>query len=636
MAKKNKINPKPGITSRPLKTTEATSSNAANDWLGRVETLLSMRKNAVWIVLLLLSLSIHGLYFQQTKDTPARTIHTWEQSDMAFYDYCARHILSGDILCDTALQPYHVWHDMYAAGYFRSYPETAATYYSKYTDSTGRIDTLAAKQAMIADTHQGKVYYQEPLYAYLIALTYSIFGPDPLWVYLWQMLLGACSVLLVYLISSRYFGFTAGVLAALLVLLSGPVLVFDFTLLRTTLTTFLTLLLVFTYQRMLDKNDRKSQLAFGATGGIAILAQSYLMLFFLPALGWYAWLHRGNKKALLTGLAFLLAAYVVVMSPLYIRNILVGVPVTAVRSNGAITYAMFNSSKSRPLEPNFTEMEFTVKIMHDSDGKFGKAVFASMKTFDNLQQALNLYKQKIDGLFMWFENPNNMSYYMFREFSPLLSGLPAPYRFLAPLGIAGLLIGLWRLRLTILPFLLVTLVSAGPLFISTSLSRYRIPFAVLLSILAAYFIIQMIQGIVRGNWKLTTAGILMAAICWFYTDNIRDHRFYPLYANDFTSIYICHYQARLTKLEKENDFESYTRLTNELVSYVPEHFYKLRADDELFSSNEAESCQMVARIFTMHGKALSAISRGNEGAVFLERAQILNTVAERFRQTYLR
>jgi 4-amino-4-deoxy-L-arabinose transferase-like glycosyltransferase len=76
---------------------------------------------------------------------------------------------------------------------------------------------MAARREWINEIYQGKVYHQEPMYVYLLAATYRLFGLDPNWIYLWQLLLGACTNVLVFLIGRRYFGSLTGLLAAVVV-----------------------------------------------------------------------------------------------------------------------------------------------------------------------------------------------------------------------------------------------------------------------------------------------------------------------------------------------------------------------------------------------------------------------------------
>ena len=53
----------------------------------------------------------------------------------------------------------------------------------------------------------GLTFYQEPLYAYLMAVTYKIFGGDHRWVaFSGSSVLGVLTNVLIYLLARRMFG----------------------------------------------------------------------------------------------------------------------------------------------------------------------------------------------------------------------------------------------------------------------------------------------------------------------------------------------------------------------------------------------------------------------------------------------
>jgi 4-amino-4-deoxy-L-arabinose transferase-like glycosyltransferase len=605
-------------------------SVAKIDRLANIEAWLSARKNWVAGGVFLLSVILHTIFFLQAKDTPLKSMHQWGNSDMSFFDQSARRIAAGDWLCDAALHPYHDWHNEFAGDYFKEYPETAASYYAHHLNPEGSADTLAARREWINEIYQGKVYHQEPMYVYLLAATYRLFGLDPNWIYLWQLLLGACTNVLVFLIGRRYFGSLTGLLAAVVVMVSGPIMVFQMTILRTSLTAFLTLLLLFYYQKMLDNQDRKSQLIFGAVGGVSMLTQSYFLLFFVPALAWYAWENRRDVKKTALGLGYIIGALMLIMLPLFIRNVKVGAPMTAMASHGAINLILFNSSNAAPLEPNYVHFPSAVKLMHDSGGKFMSAAVACLESFEKPGDLMNLFHQKMGGLFMWYEVPNNMSYYMYREFSPLLKALPAPYWLIAPLGICGLFFGFWRFRWRFLPIFLMVLASASPLFISASLARFRAPFVILMTLLAAFFVIDLVKNLLTLKWKEVLGAVIMIALTSYYTGHIREKEFFIFFPSDIMPFYVVHYKDKLLALEKSNKNDEYLALTTELIGYVPEYFRTVRSSHKVHYSNEANCCNSVANLFRMHADILKDTGNDSESDKFSERAKILRDIAGDF------
>ena len=73
----------------------------------------------------------------------------------------------------------------------------------------------------------GSTFYQEPLYAYLMAVTYKIFGGDHRWVFLWQLVLGVLTNVLIYLLARRMFGDLVGTVAGALAVLCSPMMFYE-------------------------------------------------------------------------------------------------------------------------------------------------------------------------------------------------------------------------------------------------------------------------------------------------------------------------------------------------------------------------------------------------------------------------
>ncbi len=630
MAKRDQRKAAPAKPTKHSPSTSRTPAPPLTDVLDRAENWL--RAKVLWVAaaIFLISLVPRVLYYQQAKNTPLMIQYQWESCDMEFFDTWAKHIAAGDWLCDTVLHPYHSWHSEFATGYFQQYPDAAARYYSAQSpDSTGKIDTVAARRALVNDIYNGKAYHQEPLYPYLMAATYALFEPDQKWVYFWQFLLGAAANALIFLIGLRMFGAVAGLLGALIVMLSGPVMVFEMVLLRTTLTVFLSALLLYLYIRLLDKPDWRSQILFGIVSGLGLLAQSYLILFLLPAWAWMVWKYRGQWKLLGQNLAAYAVALFLTLSPVFYRNVAVGVPMGTLASNAAMTYIPANSKKGLAME-TFVHQPTLIRIMHDTGGRMSAAAVECVKTFDSFSDFWRLYRQKIGTLFMWYESPNNMNYYHYREFSPMLDALPAPYYVVAPLGLAGLLLGFWRLRSRMAPVLLMALASASPLLIGVGLARYRSPLVAIMSLLAAYFVVELARIIIARQWKTTLPALVVVALAFIYTANLPHKLVFPYYNTDFSVMYREKYLERLKALETEKNFEQYAALTTELLGYVPDHFLKVRITDPLKVSNEAESSRVIARFMDMHAFALEQLNRGQEAARFKERASILRSRADDF------
>lgn len=538
---------------------------------------------------------------------------------MAFFDTWAKYIRNTDWLVNTALHPYHDWHADLATEYFRQFPEIEAQYVTQ-RDSAG-IEN--AKRALINDIYKDKTYHQEPLYAYLLAVTYSIFGEDHRWVYFWQILMSAFTIMLVYLIGKKIFNPTAGLLSVLLVLFNGSITVFQMVLLRTTMTAFFTVLLLYLFVRLLENPAMRRNVLFGIASGFALLGQSIFILFIVPAWILFLWQQRKQLKSVIPPFAVNVGAMLLVMSPLFIRNIIADVPIASMASQGAMAYIPMNIQKAFPMESFYIDMPELARIRQETGGKMLKAVGECFKTFDDFSNFWRVYSQKINGLFMWFELPNNVNYYLFREIAPILKALPVSYYFIAPLGMAGMLMGIFRLRRKILPLVLMILVSMAPMLIAGNFARYRTPLVILFSLFAAYLLIEIITLFIQKKYKLAAISIGLIIPAFIYTSTTVPRDKFLYIAADFDTFYREHYIPLLSQKEAAADFPGYLKISTEMVDDLPDYFLSVPSSQPITQSNEAECSRHVALLLDSHHNILKYLKRDQEAAVFAERIRIL-------------
>ena len=223
-----------------------------------------------------------------------------------------------------------------------------------------------------------------------------------------------------------------------------------------------------------------------------------------------------------------------------------------------------------------------------------------------------------------------MNYYAYREYSSLLAALPQPYFLVAPLGIAGFFLAAWRLRRRSIPFLLMTVVSMAPMIIGCNFARYRTPFVVLLSLLAAWWLVETLRLLLERHWKTALASILAAGLAFWYTSPLPRKIIFPYYNSDFIVIYKKHYLERLQTLEKAGNFEEYAKLTAEMIGYVPDYFFEKRISDPIRAENEAGCCYAISRFLDMHTYALESTGRKEEAARHKERSEILRARSDAF------
>ena len=109
-----------------------------------------------------------------------------------------RDLAADDWLQDRALHPLHGWHLDMARAYLSQHPGAADSI------TWQEVDAKPSPERKLWDEWYGqKRFHQEPLYPYLVAATYRVFGDAVQNVFAWQMLLGCATNVLIYLLAQN-------------------------------------------------------------------------------------------------------------------------------------------------------------------------------------------------------------------------------------------------------------------------------------------------------------------------------------------------------------------------------------------------------------------------------------------------
>ena len=185
----------------------------------------------------------------------------WKESDMFQYVAWARHLASGDWLDRETFRPWFTWQ----AGIAQ--PQVWNAWFGEH------------------------VYYQPPLYPYLLAAALRLTGSLDLFRAL-QLMLGALNCGLLALLGERIFTRSAGLIAGFSAAAYAPFVLYDAEILRGTLVMTTQLLLLIALVK------RRAAWA-GVAFGIGYLAEPSILLFGPAAILWLWWVGRdwGGKVA---------------------------------------------------------------------------------------------------------------------------------------------------------------------------------------------------------------------------------------------------------------------------------------------------------------------------------------------------
>jgi len=200
----------------------------------------------------------------------------------------------------------------------------AAPFFSTLMGDSHGYDEWAQRIAA-GDWLGHEVFYQAPLYPYLLGVTYAIAGRSLLVVRIVQTLMGSASCVLLALAGVRLFSPRVGLTAGVMLALYAPAIFFDGLLQKSTLDVFFICLSLWLISRETTSSSRgpralrsMSFLWLGlAMGGLALTRENAIVLIVVVA-AWAA-LASSWKAA-----AVFLAGVAVVLAPVAARNAYVG------------------------------------------------------------------------------------------------------------------------------------------------------------------------------------------------------------------------------------------------------------------------------------------------------------------------
>jgi 4-amino-4-deoxy-L-arabinose transferase-like glycosyltransferase/Tfp pilus assembly protein PilF len=365
-----------------------------------------------------------------------------------------------------------------------------------------------------------QVFYQDPLYPYLLAILLRIFGDHIPLIIALQLLLGSLLPLLVYLIGTRIFNRPSALLAALITAIYKPLLVYEGLLLKTFLEAlFLTLALLLLLLAV-ERSSVRYGFVAGLTLGLGALARANFLLLPVPIL---VWIMIATPKFRRPLAAAFTVGVVLIITPVTLRNYLVAQDLILTTAQAGQNFYTGNNPANRsgvyvrpPFvrpDPKFERIDFH----HRAEVLAGRPLKPSEVSRFWFHEAWNYIRQEPGtflallgkkALLFWnaVEPPDNINFYFLQRFSPLLE-LPLPaFGFIGPLALLGILLALpiWR---SSLPLYLTSLTYAASVIPFYILSRYRIAIIPLLTLFAGHALYTLWERFRSRQYRQFLLGI---------------------------------------------------------------------------------------------------------------------------------
>lgn len=587
-------------------------SGVRRDARAAADAWLRQRRRATLVLITAAALALRAVCFVELAASPFLWWHEWDLSDMHTFHTWALSIAGGDWWSRTVRVPVHDWHRQIARDYARLFPQQWARLVAAAPD----VDEEAAVRALWERWCGAGRTYHAPLYAYLVAVIYRLLGPAVGWVFGLQMLAGTGSVLLVYLIARRHFGDLAAVAAAVLTLLYGPLLFYEFTLLRDSLVVFLGLLLVELLDRASARRTARCWLASGLALGLAIALKSHFLLMGLAAAGLLVAQCRRHPRKLAACGALLATGLALSLGPLVVRNRAVGAPAFTIDANGAVTFLIANAADSDCVS---WETRYAAPVLAASDGRFLPTVIATLKTHPSVLSYLRLLGTKALATWYWYESPNNANFYCARLHSALLDTLPVSFGLIGPLALVGLVLTM-RHPGRCAPLLCLVLANLIVLHVFFVFDRFRIALAAALLPLAGLTVARLVELAAARRAKPALLTAVACALPAVYTLSPTIGGGALTRPADVQVGYMVYYDPRVQAALSRGDVAAAADVLAESLQHQPPEVRALGPHRPALSIELAQLGGIYAGVHSRHADLLAQLGRTAEAEAQQRRA----------------
>ncbi len=361
---------------------------------------------------------------------------------------------------------------------------------------------LWARELAAGDWLGEETYFQAPLYPHFVAVVYRLFDGEPFAVRCVQIVLGAGSCALLTLAGWRWFSPGAGIAAGTLLAVYAPAIFGDLGIQKTSLSSFLVCLALFTLSGVSDRPKPGRLLALGLATGALALTRENALVFVCVLAPWLA-LRRGVPRArALGGSALFLAGVALVLLPVVVRNWHVGGEFHLTTSQFGANFFIGNNESAdgtyAPLVPRRgdprVERQDLIDLAERAAGReLTPAEVSRWYTdlaLDYIRSQpgdwLALLARKLALSFNSVELVDTKDQYSHADLSVVLylTGSLLHFGVLAPLAALGVWIT-WSRRERLLPLYLLFGTYAASMLLFYVFARYRVPLVPILSLFGA-------------------------------------------------------------------------------------------------------------------------------------------------------
>jgi len=376
-----------------------------------------------------------------------------------------------------------------------------------------------------------EIFYQTPLYPYLLALVFTILGHSLFAVRIVQAVMGATSCVLLGRAGERFFDRRVGIIAGLLLAIYPPAIFFDGLIQKSALDLFLITLILLALSEFPAKHLLRWLIIGGLFSGALMLNRENARVLYPIIVGWLFIYFRARPfNQRITWAILFTVAVAAVLMPVGLRNYYVGgefvISTSQLGTNLYIGNHAGAHGSYEPLVPDHGNAEFErtdAKLL--ADKATGKNLTPSEVSAYWVQRSLGyirsqpwawarLLGKKVLVTFNAREAVDTESLEAYAQYSPILRVL-SWYNFGVIFPLAALGVWLtrkhWR-RLAILYAMVLGIAVAVAIFYVVA--RYRYPVVPIMLLFAAVPIslITEVRNAGRKEWLIGLFVVLCAAV----------------------------------------------------------------------------------------------------------------------------
>ncbi|MBI3599458.1 MAG: glycosyltransferase family 39 protein, partial [Nitrospinae bacterium] len=258
-------------------------------------------------------------------------------------------------------------------------------------------------------------------YFYFLGVIYSIFGRNFIIIYGIQFLIGAISCVMLYAVSKKLFSRNIALIASLYGALYGPIIFHEGKLLRESIFIFLVIASFYSILRFCERNNYVSAFSAALFSSLAMQTRPN-SIFLIPFIFYYlfASLSPSSKENRKGPLAAYFIFFLFISAPLLIRSYIINHRFIFYDDSGFITLALGNSPDYGGWGWGYTPL--FQKFLDSGEQSLKGTLLHILNNFSSSPiKFLYLYLRKLFFVCNNWEIPSNVSYYIYRDFSLILS-----------------------------------------------------------------------------------------------------------------------------------------------------------------------------------------------------------------------